>query len=206
MIKKVFISVILVFAGINICQAEMIMPSQSIENEVLEVERPSQAYNMMSRIKKDRNTIYNVLNLTPDQICKMTEIEQERYKEIVPVVECLMQKKSEIKQLKEEGASKSKISAAEREADKLESKVKKIGNKYDKQFEKILNKEQKSKYKMIQKLRYEDLKKLKKIDKYGRKESDLRPFGCKISQPAYLEQLNEQRSFKNKCRSFFKKN
>ncbi len=206
MIKKVFISVILVFAGINICQAEMIMPSQSIENEVLEVERPSQAYNMMSRIKKDRNTIYNVLNLTPDQICKMTEIEQERYKEIVPVVECLMQKKSEIKQLKEEGASKSKISAEEREADKLESKVKKIGNKYDKQFEKILNKEQKSKYKMIQKLRYEDLKKLKKIDKYGRKESDLRPFGCKISQPAYLEQLNEQRSFKNKCRSFFKKN
>ena len=206
MIKKVFISVILVFAGINICQAEMIMPSQSIENEVLEVERPSQAYNMMSRIKKDRNTIYNVLNLTPDQICKMTEIEQERYKEIIPVVECLMQKKSEIKQLKEEGASKSKISAAEREADKLESKVKKIGNKYDKQFEKILNKEQKSKYKMIQKLRYEDLKKLKKIDKYGRKESDLRPFGCKISQPAYLEQLNEQRSFKNKCRSFFKKN
>lgn len=206
MIKKVFISVILVFAGINICQAEMIMPSQSIENEVLEVERPSQAYNMMSRIKKDRNTIYNVLNLTPEQICKMTEIEQERYKEIVPVVECLMQKKSEIKQLKEEGASKSKISAAEREADKLESKVKKIGNKYDKQFEKILNKEQKSKYKMIQKLRYEDLKKLKKIDKYGRKESDLRTFGCKISQPAYLEQLNEQRSFKNKCRSFFKKN
>ncbi len=206
MIKKVFISVILVFAGINICQAEMIMPSQSIENEVLEVERPSQAYNMMSRIKKDRNTIYNVLNLTPDQICKMTEIEQERYKEIVPVVECLMQKKSEIKQLKEEGASKSKISAAEREADKLESKVKKIGNKYDKQFEKILNKEQKSKYKMIQKLRYEDLKKLKKIDKYGRKESDLRPFGCKISQPAYLEQLNKERSFKNKCRSFFKKN
>ena len=190
MIKKVFISVILVFAGINICQAEMIMPSQSIENEVLEVERPSQAYNMMSRIKKDRNTIYNVLNLTPDQICKMTEIEQERYKEIIPVVECLMQKKSEIKQLK----------------DKLESKIKKIGNKYDKQFEKILNKEQKSKYKMIQKLRYEDLKKLKKIDKYGRKESDLRPFGCKISQPAYLEQLNEQRSFKNKCRSFFKKN
>lgn len=206
MIKKVFISVILVFAGINICQAEMIMPSQSIENEVLEVERPSQAYNMMSRIKKDRNTIYNVLNLTPDQICKMTEIEQERYKEIVPVVECLMQKKSEIKQLKEEGASKSKISAEEREADKLESKVKKIGNKYDKQFEKILNKEQKSKYKMIQKLRYEDLKKLKKIDKYGRKESDLRPFGCKISQPAYLEQLNKERSFKNKCRSFFKKN
>lgn len=206
MIKKVLLSMILVFAGINICTAEMIMPSQSIENEVLEVERPSQAYNMMSRIKKDRNTIYNVLNLTPDQICKMTEIEQERYKEIVPVVECLMQKKSEIKQLKEEGASKSKISAAEREADKLESKVKKIGNKYDKQFEKILNKEQKSKYKMIQKLRYEDLKKLKKIDKYGRKESDLRPFGCKISQPAYLEQLNKERSFKNKCRSFFKKN
>lgn len=206
MIKKIIIVSVLVLIASNISYAEMIMPSQSIENEVLEVERPSQAYNMMFRIKKDRNTIYNVLNLTPDQICRMTEIEQERYKEIVPIVECLMQKKSEIKQLREQGASKSKIAAAEREADKLESKIKKIGSKYDKQFEKILNKEQKNKYKMIQKLRYEDLKKLKKIDKYGRKQSDLRPFGCKISQPAYLEELNEERSFKNKCKNFFKKN
>ncbi len=203
--KKVLSAIVFILLIQNIVSAEMIMPSQSIENEVLEVERPSQAYNMMFRIKKDRNTIYNVLNLTPSQINKMTEIEHERYKEIVPVVECLMQTKGEIKKLKEQGASKSQIAAACREMEKQEKQIRKISGKYDKQFEKILNHEQKNKYDMIQKLRYEDLKKLKKIDQYGRKDSDLRPFGCKISQPAYMEELEEQRSFKNKCKNLFKK-
>lgn len=203
--KKILSAIVFIFLIQNIVSAEMIMPSQSIENEVLEVERPSQAYNMMFRIKKDRNTIYNVLNLTPSQINKMTEIEHERYKEIVPVVECLMQTKGEIKKLKEQGASKSQIAVACREMEKQEKQIRKISSKYDKQFEKILNHEQKNKYDMIQKLRYEDLKKLKKIDQYGRKDSDLRPFGCKISQPAYMEELEEQRSFKNKCKNLFKK-
>ena len=58
---------------------------------------------------------------------------------------------------------------------------------------------------MVQKLRFDDLEKMKKIDKYGRKPSDLRPFGYGISQPAYLEDLNEQRSFKNKIKKVFKK-
>ena len=205
MIKKILCSVFLIFLLSNLCYAEMIMPSQSIENEVLEVERPSQAYNMMFRIKKDRNTIYNVLNLTPSQINKMTEIENERYKEIVPVVECLMQIKSEIKTLKAQGGSKSQIDTACKELDKLEKQIKKISSKYDKEFEKILNNEQKSKYKMIQKLRYEDLKKIKKIDQHGRKQSDLRPFGCKISQPAYMEEIKEENSFKNKCKRLFTK-
>ncbi len=205
MMKKILYAIILVLLVSNFCFAEMIIPSQSIEKEVLEVERPSQAYSIMFRIKKDRNTIYNVLNLTPAQINKMTEIEHERYKEIVPVVECLMQTKSEIKSLKEQGAAESKINSACREMDRQEKQIKKISGKYDKQFEKILNKEQKNKYEMIQKLRYEDLKKVKKIDHYGRKQSDLRPFGCKISQPAYLEELNEERSFKNRCKNFFKK-
>lgn len=203
--KKFLSAIVFILLIQNIVSAEMIMPSQSIENEVLEVERPSQAYNIMFRIKKDRNTIYNVLNLTPSQINKMTEIEHERYKEIVPVVECLMQTKGEIKKLKEQGASKSQISAACRKMEKQQKQIKKISSKYDKQFEKILNHEQKNKYDMIQKLRYEDLKKLKKIDQYGRKDSDLRPFGCKISQPAYMEELEEQRSFKNKCKNLFKK-
>ena len=31
---------------------------------------------MLNGIRKDRNTIYNVLNLTPSQICKTREIEK----------------------------------------------------------------------------------------------------------------------------------
>ena len=33
----------------------------------------------------------------------------------------------------------------------------------------------------------QEAKVIKKIDKYGKKQSDLRPFGYGISQPAYLE-------------------
>ena len=49
------------------------------------------------------------------------------------------------------------------------------------------------------------LKKIKKIDQHGRKQSDLRPFGCKISQPAYMEEIKEENSFKNKCKRLFTK-
>lgn len=203
--KNLVLIISLILFVSNISYAEMILPSKSIENEVVEMERPSQAYNMMFRIKKDRNTIYNVLNLTPSQIDRMTEIEQDRYKEIVPVVEELMQTKSDIKQLKENNCPKAQINAKYKELNKLEKQIKKISSKYDKQFEKILNREQRSKYDMIQKLRYEDLNKIKKIDKYGKKQSDLRPFGCKISQPAYMEELKEQRSFKNRCKRLLNK-
>lgn len=203
--KNIVLIISLILFVSNISYAEMILPSKSIENEVVEMERPSQAYNMMFRIKKDRNTIYNVLNLTPSQIDRMTEIEQDRYKEIVPVVEELMQTKSDIKQLKENNCPKAQINAKYKELNKLEKQIKKISSKYDKQFEKILNREQRSKYDMIQKLRYEDLNKIKKIDKYGKRQSDLRPFGCKISQPAYMEELKEQRSFKNRCKRLLNK-
>ena len=58
---------------------------------------------------------------------------------------------------------------------------------------------------MIQKLRREDYKKLDKIEKQGRKQSDLRPFGCNVSQAEFSQQLKEERSFKNKCKKFFKR-
>lgn len=203
MIKKVLSAAALMIIASNICYAEMIMPAQSIENEVIQVEKPNQAYTMLNRIRKDRNTIYNVLNLTPAQICKTREIEKERFEEITPLVDELMLNKKKLRELKAQDASNKDIWCAERNIDRLSKQIKRISEKHDKRFEKILNREQRSKYNMVQKLRMEDLKKYNKIEKYGRKQSDLRPFGYNISQPQYMEEMKEQSSLKNKCKNFF---
>lgn len=205
MIRKILSAAALMVIASNICYAEMIMPAQSIEKEVIQVEKPNQAYTMLNRIRKDRNTIYNVLNLTPAQICKTREIEKERFEEITPLVDELMLNKKKLRELKAQDASNKDIWCVERDIDRLSKQIKRISEKHDKRFEKILNSQQKSKYNMVQKLRMEDLKKYNKIEKYGRKPSDLRPFGCDISQPQYLEDLNEQRSIKNKVNNFFKR-
>lgn len=202
--KIVFLAVLMVFMS-NVVYAEMIMPAQSIENEVVEVEKPNQAYTMLNQIRKDRNTIYNVLNLTPTQICKTREIEKERFEEITPLVDQLMLRKKEMRQLKYQEASNRELNAVQRDLDRISRSIKKVCAKYDKRFEKLLTDEQKNKYNMVQKLRFEDLKKFKKVQKNGAKQSDLRPFGVAISQPAYLEELKEQRSLKNKCKNLFKR-
>lgn len=205
MCKRILIAILAGILSANICFAETILSPQSIEDEVIQVEKPAEAYTLMNRIRKDRNTIYNVLNLTPDQICKTREIEQQRFEEITPLVDELLIIRKQIRELSRSGTSKREINSLCRQSDKIEKQIRKICKKYDKCFEELLNKEQKNKYKMVQKLRFDDLEKMKKIDKHGRKPSDLRPFGYGISQPQYLENLNEQRSFKNKIRTLFTK-
>lgn len=205
MCKKLILAIFICVLASSVSYSETILSPQSIEDEVIQVEKPAEAYTLMNRIRKDRNTIYNVLNLTPSQICKTREIEQQRFEEITPLVDELLFVRKQIREGTSSGASKKEINALCRQSDKIEKQIRKICNKYDKCFERLLNSEQKSKYKMVQKLRFDDLEKMKKIDKYGRKPSDLRPFGYGISQPAYLEDLNEQRSFKNKIKKVFKK-
>ena len=56
----------------------------------------------------------------------------------------------------------------------------------------ILNSDQRAKYRMIRKLKRQDLKKLQKVQKNGEKPSDLKPFGEKISQPAYAEERHNK--------------
>jgi len=203
--KKLLLFAVFIFALSNTASAEMIMPASSIEEEVIRIEKPNQAYTMLNGIRKDRNTIYNVLNLTPSQICKTREIEKSRFEEISPLIDELMLCKKKLKELCTQKASKKEICAVERKINKLSKQIKRISEKHDKCFEKLLNNEQKNKYEMIQKLRREDYKKLDKIEKQGRKQSDLRPFGCNVSQAQFSQELKEQRSFKNRCKKLFKR-
>ena len=70
----------------------------------------------------------------------------------------------------------------------------------DEEFEDILNSEQRSKYRMVKKLKQNDLKKVQKIQKNGSKPSDVKPFGSKMTQAEYSEQLKQKKSLFKKSK------
>ena len=106
MLKKVLPLCLVAMISSNICFAEMIMPARSIENEVIQVDKPNQAYTMLNQVRKDRNTIYNVLNLTPAQIKQTRIIEKERYNEMTPIVDEFMDYKAQLRKLQANNGSR----------------------------------------------------------------------------------------------------
>ena len=146
---------------------------------------------LIEKIKLQRDSIYNALNLTPAQIKCKNEIEKKRFEALESELKkfCLVKKK--LKRA-EEKCNKLEIANAEKELKPIRKCIRKISSEYDKQFMEILNSEQKAKYRMIRRLKRNDLKKQHKIQKNGQKPSDLKPFGEKISQPAYAEQKHNQ--------------
>ena len=63
MCKKLILAIFICVLASSVSYSETILSPQSIEDEVIQVEKPAEAYTLMNRIRKDRNTIYNVLTL-----------------------------------------------------------------------------------------------------------------------------------------------
>ncbi len=161
------------------------------EVSIIEEQQYDYASQLLEKIKMQRDSIYNALNLTPSQIKQKNEIEKKRFEALEPELKkfCLAKKKLKIA---EEKCNKAEISNAEKELKPIRKCIQNISTEYDKQFMEILNSDQKAKYRMIRKLKRNDLKKMQKVQKKGEKPSDLRPFGEKISQPAYMEQQHNK--------------
>ena len=169
----------------------------SIETEVTSSVTNKDDYSsqLVEKIKMQRNTIYNALNLTPCQLKQTDEIEKRRYAAIEPELSkfCILRKK--VKTLScEKNCDKKALKTAEKDLNRVKKNIKNISNKYDREFKKILTSDQKSKYNMIRKLKRADLKKAEKVCKNGEKPSDLRPFGQPISQAEYSQKLKQQNS------------
>lgn len=161
------------------------------EVSIIEEQNYDYAPQLIEKIKFQRNSIYNALNLTPSQIKCKNEIEQKRYEALEPELKkfCLAKKKLENAEKK---CDKNAIRQAEKELKPIRKCIRKISTKYDKQFMEVLNSDQRAKYRMIRKLKRSDIKKLQKKQKNGAKPSDLKPFGEKISQAAYMEQQHNK--------------
>lgn len=150
------------------------------------------SYQLMDRIKKQRDTIYNALNLTQEQVKCKNEIEKKRYIELEPALQKLCLEIKQLKDLKARCADKKTICKQERALDCTRREIQQISAKYDRELMKILTQDQRSKYSMIRKLKRCDLKKLRKIQEKGRKPSDLRPFGEKVLQPEYKQEQHDK--------------
>lgn len=186
----------------------MTAPVVFAENEVsVETEVTSTAIikndfssHLLEKIRMQRSTIYNALNLTPCQIKKIEEIDKKRYAQLEPELRKMSLAKCKIKNIAdcmEKGQGNyttQDVKAVKKEFDSAKDNIKNISNKYDKEMKKVLTSEQKSKYNMIRKLKRTDLKKLHKTQQNGSKPSDLRPFGQPVSQAAYSEEMKKQRS------------
>lgn len=189
--KKALMAVIL---GLMMsCATVYAAEEVSIETEIttVAIEKGDFSPQLIERIKAERNTIYNALNLTPEQICKKDIIEQKRYEELEPELKKLCIGRQKLKKFTcEKSDNTQAIKNAQKEVNTARKEIKSISNKYDREFKKILTSEQKAKYNMIRKLKRADLK---KIDQ-KKKTTSLRPFGVPVSQAEYAEQQK-----KNNC-------
>lgn len=161
------------------------------EVSIIEEQNYDYASQLIDKIKLQRNSIYNALNLTPSQIKCKNEIEKKRFEALEPELKKFCLAKKKLKDA-EEKCDKKAIKQAEKELKPIRKCIRKISTEYDKQFMELLDSNQKAKYRMIRKLKRNDLKKLQKTQKNGEKPSDLKPFGEKISQAAYMEQQHNK--------------
>lgn len=193
--KRAILAVIL---GLLVCCPLIVYAEEeSIETEVTTRAIVTGDYStqLVEKIKIERNTIYNALNMTPEQICKKEAIEKKRYEELEPELKKLCLSRKKLKECSESNTSNPKlVSAAQKEVNSARKAIKEISNKYDREFKKVLTSEQKAKYNMIRKLKRADLR---KVSQKKNSQADLKPFGVPVSQSEYAEQ-------QKKCKCWYK--
>ncbi len=104
-----------------------------------------------AKMNKERELLYNALNLTEAQKVQARAMSDDRKATAEPLFNNLMTQKKELKALKDQKASKSDIRKQKREVRKAKRAVKKEMRAAKKEFKSILTKEQKAKFKLIMK-------------------------------------------------------
>ena len=113
---------------------------------------------LIQRVKSQRNTLYNVLNLSEKQQELKDEIEHKKSSEIAPVYEKFNNEKQKLRYLAQTSYDSKEFKKQKKVTKKAWKKVKKIRKKYDKEIMKILCHSQKVKYKEITKLVRRDIR------------------------------------------------
>lgn len=187
---------VLLIAGLCIIAGSVPVMANDADNTpcevaIIEEQHYDYASQLIEKIRLQRDSIYNTLNLTPAQIKCKNELEKKRYEALEPELHKFCILKHKLKNA-ETNQDKAAIKEIEDELKQVRKSIRKISTEHDKQLMEILNSDQRAKYRMIRKLKRQDLRKLQKVQKNGEKPSDLKPFGEKISQPAYTEQRHNE--------------
>ena len=197
----------LILAGLCVvlCVPAVYSSDENTPCEITIIQQHDYSSQLIDKIRMQRETIYNALNLTPKQLKCNAEIEKKRYIELEPELKKLCIYSKELKDAKAKNDN-AEICRLEKKLKDTRKEIQKISAKYDKEFMKILNSDQRAKYKMIRKMKRTDLKKQQRINQNGSKQSDVKPFGEKMTQAEYTEKKKQESCFWNKIKRNKNKN
>ena len=172
--KKSIIPLILIL-GITFGQ----LSAQANEEQV-QVSAVLQYKKLVMQEKKDRATVYNALNLTPEQIEKKENLLCENNDKLEDMFSQLVTESYKLSLMEQVNAPNCEILKQKKIVNNLKNDINCITKKEDKQFKKILNHNQKSKYAMIKKLEKRDSKRDCRQKDYYKSNPGLVPFGGNI--------------------------
>lgn len=131
----------------------------------------------VNKIKRERATVYNALNLTDEQIKSREELVQKNTPFYEEKFEQLMKESFRLKALKDASATSKEINNQEKTVKNIKKDIENALEKENKEFRKCLNREQRSKYSMIKKLERKDYKESCRQKDLYKKNPQMRPFG-----------------------------
>ena len=152
--KKLFILILLLTPQTTF--AETYNPNSNISNE--------KYYEYFQAVINDKSTIFNSLNLSPEQRCLYEQITTKYsplYKNALKEI---------LNENKKQNPNKNIIK-------KLENEIRKLSHNEDADLKSILNRTQKNKYNQIKHLEKLDLKKENRMPNYYKLNPQMLPFG-----------------------------
>lgn len=115
---------------------------------------------LLVRLKNNRTSIYETLNLTQEQIIEIDKIDAKFYADIQPGLNDISLDINRIQTLAEsDDCTLEKVKAVKKDFKLHEKRVSYIKKEYDKKFNKVLTNEQKSAYKTAKKVQKIKIKK-----------------------------------------------
>jgi Spy/CpxP family protein refolding chaperone len=126
-----------------------------------------------------RETMYNALNLTDEQIIKYEDIKNENSSYYIQKCSELKKENKKLATLTKANASSTELNNQKKVIKNITKDIKNFQQKEDKEIKKFLTSKQKSKYTMIKKLERDDYKKASNQKDYYKNNPEMQKFGGK---------------------------
>jgi len=131
----------------------------------------------MNRLQSERQTVYNALNLSDEQIQMHEQMMEEKAPFYEQKFNELVKESYKLKSLECASAPDNEINCQKRLVKKIKDSIEKSLDKDNKAFRKCLTQQQRAKYSMIKKLERDDYKKAAHQKDYYKSNPQMRCFG-----------------------------
>lgn len=155
MMKRFFLIVFCILISNNAVFSQIadkvVAPDSSVEIQTIK---------LLEKVKYHRNTIYDSLELTAEQVSQIQKLDNNLYQGVEPELKKLTQLTKNMQDVAlSDNCTKKAINNIKKEFKSVEKDMNSIKQDYDKQFEAVLTSKQKSKYKLARKQKRAEFKK-----------------------------------------------